>query len=63
MSNRAYDKSVRDIETIGNLEGYLKAYPVFANYPPDIYGLGKKEECLDSVAESKLYVRKGGQLI
>lgn len=29
----AYDKKVRDAEPIGNLDRYLEAYPVFANYP------------------------------
>lgn len=29
----AYDKKERDAEFIGNLDGYLTAYPVFAAYP------------------------------
>lgn len=29
----AYDKIVRDAEPIGNMDEYLEAYPVFANYP------------------------------
>lgn len=29
----AYDKTVRDAEPIGNLDAYLQAHPVFANYP------------------------------
>ena len=29
----AYDKKVRDAEPIGNMDRYLEAYPVFANYP------------------------------
>ncbi|MBO5142922.1 MAG: polysaccharide deacetylase family protein [Clostridia bacterium] len=28
-----YDKKVRDVEPIGTLEEYYKAYPIFANYP------------------------------
>lgn len=30
----AYDKTVRDAESVGNLDHYLENYPVFANYPP-----------------------------
>lgn len=32
-ANGAYDKKVRDAEPIGNMEEYLEAYPVFADYP------------------------------
>lgn len=49
----AYDKCGRDVEPIGNMADYLKAYPVFANYPPGTRGLPEADKCLASVAEIK----------
>lgn len=46
-----YDKLRRDIEPIGDMERYLTAYPVFADYPrASGYTMPKKQDCLDSVA-------------
>lgn len=47
----AYDKRVRDAESIGSLEAYLEAYPVFTDYPQyGPYGLYQTENCMNSVA-------------
>lgn len=50
----AYDKKKRDVEPIGDIDSYLGAYPVFADYPKgDGYKLPKIEECMASVARIK----------
>lgn len=33
VNTGAYDKKVRDVEPIGNMDEYLNSYPIFANYP------------------------------
>lgn len=33
VSTGAYDKKVRDVEPIGDIESYLEKYPTFKNYP------------------------------
>ena len=45
----AYDKQRRDIEPIGDLQDYLQAYPVFADYPQASYNLSQTENCMKSV--------------
>ena len=49
----AYDKKVRDVEPIGDLERYLNAYPVFRNYPKATYSTREAERCLSAIAEIK----------
>ena len=46
-----YDKSARDVESIGSLDEYLVAYPVFENYPAGGYTLREAERCLAAVRE------------
>lgn len=45
----AYDKRKRDVEYIGDMESYLKAYPVFADYPTGKYSLSMTDKCMESV--------------
>ncbi len=47
----AYDKSVRDVESIGNMDEYLSAYPVFTDYPKAGYALKEADRCLEAVRE------------
>lgn len=49
----SYDKTRRDIEPIGGMDGYMQAYPVFANYSPLTYELNQIENCADSLARIK----------
>ena len=45
-----YDKRKRDIEPIGDMDAYLEAYPVFADYPARSgYTLPHAEDCIESV--------------
>lgn len=49
-----YDKRVRDVESIGSMDTYLEAYPVFADYPKTgDFVLGQTENCMKSVAAIK----------
>lgn len=43
----AYDKKVRDVEPVGNMDFYLDSYPVFRNYPS---GLEDMDEINTTVA-------------
>lgn len=45
----AYDKSVRDIEPISDLETYYKTYPVFQNYPVSKHRLTQIESTMKSL--------------
>jgi peptidoglycan/xylan/chitin deacetylase (PgdA/CDA1 family) len=56
----AYDKTKRDIESIGDLETYLAAYPVFTNYPTASYGLYRTAQCMQSVANIKAACEAAG---
>ncbi len=56
----AYDKKKRDIEPIGDMESYLAAYPVFANYPKQGLGLPKIRECMESVARIRALCQEAG---
>ncbi len=49
----AYDKKVRDVEPIGDLDRYLDAYPVFRDYPKATYSTREAERCLAAVTEIK----------
>lgn len=49
----AYDKKVRDVEPIGNLEKYLEAYPVFKNYPKESISLTAIDNTVESVRRIK----------
>ena len=51
--NGAYDKKVRDVEPINELEKYYEEYPVFVNYPHIINDMNKIEETVDSVKRIK----------
>ena len=46
----AYDKRARDIENIGDMERYLQAYPVFADYPIYPTALDATQACMEQVA-------------
>ena len=45
-----YDKSVRDVEPIGDLNSYYEAYPVFLNYPKAHQYVTQTENCVKSLA-------------
>lgn len=45
----AYDKSLRDVENISNLESYLEKYPGFTNYPSHIGSIDYLDECMESL--------------
>ena len=45
----AYDKRLRDVEPIGNMDAYLEAYPVFADYPAAHYSVRETENCVRSL--------------
>ena len=49
MTTGAYDKRARAAEPIGDLEAYLKAYPIFANYPPGRRVMWEMDNAIDSV--------------
>lgn len=59
----AYDKSSRDVERIGDMEEYLEAYPVFADYPVKP-GTGNTlpctAQCMESVAAIRTLCREAG---
>jgi len=50
VSTGAYDKSVRDVESIQDTEAYLETYPVFKNYPKDKHKLACIDEFIADVA-------------
>ncbi len=45
----AYDKSLRDIERIQDMENYLEKYPVFVDYPRSEHNLKHIEELVNNV--------------
>ena len=49
----AYDKSVRDIDPIGDLDSYLEKYPVFTEPLPHFDELEFVDECLKSIKNIK----------
>ncbi len=57
----AYDKSRRDVEPIGDMESYLKAYPVFASYdhPPQV-ALTQGDKTIESVRRIRDKCREKG---
>ncbi len=50
VESGAYHKIVRDIESIGNLDSYFQAYPVFLNYPSYPSGLPHTDEVIACIA-------------
>lgn len=56
----AYDKSVRDLEHISDLESYLEAYPVFTDYKGPGGPLTRTEECMRSIAAIRDLCREAG---
>ncbi|NLM52429.1 MAG: polysaccharide deacetylase family protein [Firmicutes bacterium] len=53
VATGAYDKSLRDIERIQDLDGYYEKYPVFLNYPKYEYKLHHIDDFIHSVAAIK----------
>lgn len=49
----AYDKSVRDVDPIGDLDSYLEKYPVFNEPLPHFENLEFVDECLNSIKNIK----------
>ncbi len=49
----AYDKKVRDAESIHDLENYFKAYPIFENYPMQDISMTKIKETCSSIKNIK----------
>lgn len=45
-----YDKRARDVENISDMERYVEAYPVFADYPVYATEMAATEQCMESVA-------------
>ncbi len=56
----AYDKSVRDIEHIGDMGSYLEAYPVFADYPKYDLTITETENCVKSLTAIRELCRENG---
>lgn len=58
----AYDKSRRDVESIGDLESYLakSSYAVFSNYPEGSADLPYLEDCMQSIARIRDLCREQG---
>ena len=53
VESGAYDKKVRDVEPIGNLEKYLESYPVFKNYPQESIELTSIDNTIKSINKIK----------
>lgn len=51
----AYDKKVRDAESIGSLDRYYETYPIFANYPEASYAT--TEEAVKGTLDSLTRIR------
>ncbi len=49
----AYDKSVRDTESIQDTRSYLENYPVFKDYPKDKHNLASIDNFMNDVASIK----------
>ncbi len=61
VESGAYDKKKRDVEPISDMESYLAAYPVFANYPVgQNYTLPEIQNCVDSVGRIKAMCEEVG---
>ena len=56
----SYDKVRRDAEPIGDLEHYLEAYPVFADYPTAAYTMPHADDCVESVGRIAALCRENG---
>ncbi len=56
----AYDKKKRDAEPISDLPSYLKAYPVFADYPAGRGTLPATAVCMESVARIRVLCEEAG---
>lgn len=44
-----YDKKVRDVEPIGDLDRYYESYPIFLNYPERQLTVSQTENCVESL--------------
>ncbi len=55
-----YDKRKRDIEHIGALDDYFKAYPVFTDYPQSFMNLHKTQKCMESVERIRALCEDAG---
>ena len=55
-----YNKSVRDIEPIGELGAYLDLYPAFLDMPWSYQELPAVDECLDAIARMKRLCEDAG---
>ena len=49
----AYDKKVRDVESIGTLESYCEAYPVFKDYPQETLEMNEIDTTVASIKRIK----------
>ncbi len=59
----AYDKTQRDVETIGDLPAYLRANPVFEDFSGKEQDLTETEGCMESVAQIRdMCAEKGVRL-
>lgn len=55
-----YDKKKRDIESIGEIDRYLSAYPVFTNYPKATLTLPHTTQCMESIARIRTMCEEAG---
>ena len=56
----AYDKRVRDIEHIGDMERYLEAYPEFVTYPHVPQTMEQIDACMESIQRIKEMCKAAG---
>lgn len=55
-----YDKSLRDVEPIGNRAEYLSQYPAFLEQSQPLASLPAVDECVQSIARMKQMCEKAG---
>lgn len=60
LKHGAYDKKVRDVEPIGDINDYYEKYPVFANYPAGSEDMTKIDETVGSIAKIKEICEENG---
>ena len=59
-----YDKTVRDVEPIGDLNSYYEAYPVFRSYPKAHQSVSQTQNCVKSLTAIRdLCAQKGVNLV
>ena len=60
LKHGSYDKKVRDVEPIGDINDYYEKYPVFANYPAGSEDMTKIDETVGSIAKIKEICEENG---